>query len=178
MSSFGGREYAGLPALSASGRRPSGVPLRGGYDRGMAPGDWAFVTLSINPFGGLLFAVPFAVFERGYPAWLAVLAGTPLAYVQVLAVDLAWAQLVRIGAWNRLLERLRSPRVERLMASRGNFWLTVLLTPMLGPWLLMAFMRYAHVTQRRVALPIVLGILWSASALALACVLAPRLFDR
>jgi len=139
----------------------------------MAPGDWAFVTLAINPIGGLLVAIPFAVFELRYPGWLAVVAGTPLAYVQVLVVDLGWNQLVRIGAWNRLLERLRSPRVERLTSSRGNFWLTLLFTPMIGPWVVMAFMRYARVPQRRVALPMVLGIVVAASGLALLCDLAP-----
>ena len=141
----------------------------------MAPGDWAFVTLAINPVGGLLVAIPFAMFELRYPAWLAVLAGTPLAYVQVLAVDLGWSQLVRLGAWNRLLARMRSPRVERLTASRGNFWLTLLFTPMLGPWLVMAFMRYAQVPQRRVAIPMLLGILVASTGLALVCTFVPAL---
>ncbi len=144
----------------------------------MGPGDWAFVTLSMNPIGGLVVSIPFAVFELRYPGWLAVLAGTPLAYVPVLAVDLGWTQLVRIGAWNRLLQRMRSPHVERLTASRGSFWLTMLLTPVIGPWLLMAFMRYAQISQRRVALPIVLGILSSAAAIAIACAAVPWAFAR
>jgi hypothetical protein len=144
----------------------------------LGPGALAFVTLAINPIGGLLVAIPFAVFKLGYPAWLAVLAGTPLAYVQVLAVDLGWTQLTRIRGFYRFLDRRRSPRVERLTASRGNFWLTLIAAPLIGPWLVMAFMRYAQVPQRRVALPILLGILVSATGVGLACAFVPRLFAR
>ena len=75
-------------------------------------------------------------------------------------------------------ERRRSPRVERLVAARGGFWLTLVLAPLIGPWLVMAFMRYAQVPQRRVALPILLGILGSASFVALACVFFPKLLGR
>jgi hypothetical protein len=136
----------------------------------LSAGSFAFVTLAINPLGGLLVAIPFAVFKLGWPAWLAVVAGTPLAYVQVLAVDLGWSQLTRIGGFYRFLDRRRSPRIERLTASRGNFWLTLICAPMIGPWLVMAFMRYAQVPQRRVALPILLGIL------VIACTFLPMLF--
>jgi hypothetical protein len=142
------------------------------------PGDLAFVTLAINPVGGLLIAIPFAVFQLGYPAWLTVAAGVPLAYVQVIVIDLAWTQLARIPAWHRFLERRRNARVERLIAAPSRFWLTLLFAPLLGPWLVMAFMRYAQVPQRRVALPILLGLLVSAVGIALACVLVPRLFGR
>lgn len=141
----------------------------------MHPGDYAFVTLAVNPIGGLLVAIPFAVFKLGYPAWLAVIAGTPLAYVQVLAVDLGWTWLARIPGWHRFLERRRSPRVERLVAAGGRFWITLVLAPLLGPWLVMAFMRYAQVPQRKVALPILLGLSVIATAIGLACALAPGL---
>ena len=144
----------------------------------MHPGDWAFITLSINPIGGLLVSIPFAVFQLGYPAWLAALAGTPLAYVQVLAVDLGWTFLARIPAWHRFLERRRSPRVERLLSARGGFWLTFATAPLLGPWLVMAFMRYAQVPQRRVAAPILLGIGCGAAGVACVCAWAPRLIGR
>lgn len=144
----------------------------------MAPGDWAFVALAVNPVGGILVAIPFGVFELGYPPWLAALASIPLAYVQVLVIDLGWTALVRWGAWNRLLARLRSRRVERLMAAGGSFWTTLLFTPLLGPWVVMAFMRYAQVPQRRVAAPIVLGIAAAASATAILCLVAPTLLGR
>jgi len=144
----------------------------------MHPGDWAFITLSINPIGGLLVSIPFAVYQLGYPAWLAALAGTPLAYVQVLAVDLGWTLLGRIPGFHGFLERRRSPRVERLVASRGNFWLTFVMAPLIGPWLVMAFMRYAQVPQRRVAAPILLGLGCVAMGIAGVCVYAPRLIGR
>jgi hypothetical protein len=144
----------------------------------LGPGDYAFATLAANPFGGLVVAIPFAVFKLGYPAWLAAVAGIPLAYLQVIAVDLGWTQLSRIGAFRRFLDRRRSPRVERLIAARGGFWITFVCTPLLGPWVVMAFMRYAQVPQRRVAAPILLGLSGGALALALACALAPRLFTR
>ena len=139
----------------------------------MSAGAAAFVVLAVNPFGGLLLAIPFAVLTLGYTAALAVLAGIPLAYVQVLAVDLGWTLLARWPWWHRMLERRRSPRLERLIAARG-FWLTVLLAPLVGPWLVMAFMRYARVPQRQVAAPILLGLSWVAAAIGATCVLVPR----
>jgi hypothetical protein len=142
----------------------------------MLAGDLAFVVLAVNPIGGLLVAIPFAIFELHRPAWLATLAGLPLAYVQVVVVDVFWTQLSRIGWWRRFLEGRRSQRVERLVATRG-FWMTTLLTPLIGPWAVMAFMRYAQVPRRKVALPILLGIAWSASALAALCVAVPKLFQ-
>jgi hypothetical protein len=144
----------------------------------MRPGDYAFVTLAVNPIGGLLVAIPFAIFELHYPAGLAVLAGTPLAYVQVLAVDLGWTWLARIPAWHRFLERRRSARVERLLAGRGGFWITFALAPAIGPWLVMAFMRYAQVPQRRVAVPILLGIGCVAAGISVVCEVAPRVLGR
>jgi hypothetical protein len=149
-----------------------------GWGAVFTPGTWAFVTLAINPVGGLLVAIPFAILRLGYPPWLTVIAGAPLAYVQVLVVDLGWTYLARISAWHRFLERRRSPRVERLVAAGGRFWLTLVLAPLLGPWLVMAFMRYAQVPQRRVAAPILLGLLGVATGIALLCVFVPRLFDR
>ncbi len=143
----------------------------------MSSGDLAFVLLAANPFGGLLVAIPFAALKLGYPIWLSVCAGAPLAYLQVPAVDLAFGLLARAPAWTRMLERRRSPRVERLLASRGGFWITFLATPFLGPWLVMAFMRYAHVGQRRVALPILAALASTAAVLAIACALVPRAFS-
>ncbi len=125
-----------------------------------------FALLAANPFGGLLIAVPFGMLRLGFPPWLLVVAGAPLAYLQVAAVDLGWSLLTRLGWWRRLLERRRSERVERLMRSRGGFWVTFVSAPVLGPWLVMAFMRYAQVPQRRVALPILLSLFATAAVVA------------
>jgi hypothetical protein len=121
-----------------------------------------FAALAANPFGGLLIAVPFGLVKLGFPAWVTVLAGAPLAYLQVVVVDLGWSVFDRFPAWRRLLERKRSKRVERLLASRGGFWITFVAAPVIGPWLVMAFMRYANVPQRKVAAPILLSLIATA----------------
>jgi hypothetical protein len=141
----------------------------------MSPGDLSFAVLAINPIGGLAIAIPFAVFGLHHPAWLAWVVGLPLAYVQVLAVDLLWTQLVKLRGLSGFLERRRSPKVERLVASRGSFWLTMLLSPFIGPWLVMAFMRFAQVPHRKVALPLFLGLAWNSGAVAAACAWLPQL---
>jgi hypothetical protein len=138
--------------------------------------DWTYVAIAIEPFGGILVAIPLAVFALAYPLWLIVVTAPLLAYVQVLVVDLAWSGLLRWGWFGRLLERKRSPRVERLLASRGGFWLTFGLTPLVGPWVVMAFMRYAHVPQRRVAAPILLSLLAVTLATTAICLLVPEWF--
>jgi hypothetical protein len=136
----------------------------------------AYVILAANPFGGLLMAIPFAILKLHWPAWLVVATGVPLAYLQVIVVDVAWESFTRIGGWQRFVERRRSARVERLVASGGGFWITFLATPLLGPWLVMTFMRYAQVRQARVALPILLALLCSAIVLASLCAVVPQLF--
>jgi hypothetical protein len=141
-------------------------------------GDLSFVLLATNPIGGLLVAIPFAIFQLHYAVWLAALAGVPFAYVQVLVVDFGWDALIRIGWWKRLIERRRSPWIERLVASRGGFWITFLATPFIGPWLVMALMRYAQVRQRKVALPILLALTCTGGVIATACALVPRLFAK
>lgn len=143
----------------------------------MQPSDFAFLALAVNPVGGLLVAIPFAILKLHYSPWLAIAAGTPLAYVQVVVIDGGWSVLARWGAWRRFLERRRSPRIERLLASRGGFWITFLVTPFAGPWLVMAFMRYAQVRQRHVALPILAALACTAGVLAAACEVLPYLFE-
>jgi hypothetical protein len=138
--------------------------------------DLAFGLLAVNPIGGLLVAIPFAVLELHYPVWLAIAVGAPLAYVQVAVIDASWSLLARIPGWERFLKRRRSPRVSRLMASGGGFWITFFATPLVGPWLVMAFMRYAGVRQRRVALPILASLTCTAAAVAWVCAFAPRAF--
>jgi len=142
----------------------------------VTPSDFAFVTLAINPIGGLLLAIPFAILQLHYRPWLALAASVPLAYVQVIAVDLLWVALCRLPFWQRLLERRRSAQVERLLASKGGFWITFLGTPVLGPWLVMAFMRYANVPHRRVALPILLALTCTAIVLVGLCSWVPAWF--
>ncbi len=142
----------------------------------MSPGDIAFATLAANPFGGLLIAVPFAILKLHYPLWLSVVAGAPLAYLQVPAIDLAWNGLNRTRWWPALLEKRRSARIEKLLASKGGFWITYFASPIVSPWVVMAFMRYAHVPQRRVALPIVLALATTAAIVAALCRLVPALF--
>lgn len=140
----------------------------------MQGGDWAFVGLAINPLGGLWLAIPLAYFHLKYPAWLCVLAGVPLAYVQVAAVDLAWEFLDARPWWRPMIEKRRSARIERMLAGQGTFWGSFILAPLLGPWIIMAFMRYAQVPQRKVALPIVLGMCWIAVLITSLCVFLPE----
>jgi len=144
----------------------------------MSGGDVAFVLLAVNPLGGLLVAIPYGLFTLGYPVALVLALGVPLAYVQVAVVDGAWSALARWPRWERFIAARRSPRVERLAAGRGRFWGTMLVTPLVGPWLVMAIMRYAQVQQQRVAVPILLGLCWGASVITAACLLAPRLFGK
>jgi hypothetical protein len=137
----------------------------------------SFAVLAANPIGGLAIAIPYAVLTLHLPVWIAVAAGIPLAYVQVVVVDVLWNSLSRWPAWHRVIERRRhSPRVQRLIESRGGFWATMLLAPLVGPWLVMALMRYVRVPHRRVALPIALGLTWNAVAIALLSITVPRLF--
>ncbi len=135
----------------------------------MTNGVLAFVALAINPIGGLAVAIPFAVFKLHQPAWLAWLVGLPFAYVQVLVVDFFWERLIRWTWWRGFIERRRSPRVERLVHAKGSFWLTAVFSPFIGPWLVMAFMRYAQVPQRRVALPLLIGLMWTGGIVAIGC---------
>jgi hypothetical protein len=142
----------------------------------MTSGDFAFATLAANPIGGLLVAIPFGVLKQHYPLWRVVLTGVPLAYLQVFVVDLAWSVFIRAAWWQRFLDRRRSKTVERLIASKGGFWITFFACPVLGPWAVMAFMRYAQVPHRRVALPMALSLLCFAAALSALCIYAPRMF--
>jgi hypothetical protein len=139
-------------------------------------GELSFMLLAANPVGGLLVATPFAVLKLHHPVWLATLVGTPLAYLQVAVVDLTWSVLTRWPAWNRFVLARRSRRVERVVASGGAFWVTFLATPFVGPWLVMAFMRYAQVPQRRIAVPVLCALACTAFAIGWMCELVPRVF--
>jgi len=141
----------------------------------LGTGELWFALLSYNPFGGLLVSIPYAVFHLEYSAVTALVAGVPFAYLQVPTIDLFWNQFSRWERFRRFVEGKRSPRVEKMVQSKGAFWPIVLLSPVVGPWLVMAFMRYAHVPQRKVAAPLFLGLTWVGVLIALACAFLPQL---
>ena len=136
----------------------------------------AFALLAVNPIGGLLAAIPFGVLKLDYPPWATVVAGVPLSYLQVVIVDFGWNRLEQLAWWRRLIERSRGKWATRLVESRGSFWITYLATPFLGPWMVMALMRWAGVGQRVVALPIFLSLITSSVIIAGLCVFVPALF--
>lgn len=133
-----------------------------------------FVALAVNPFGGLLVAIPYAKLVLHVSPWLAAAVGLPLAYVQVVFVDVLWKTLSRNGWWRRLIERRRTPRLQRMAASRYMFWLVLAFASMLGPWLVMAVMRYANVPHRRIAVPMALSLAWNAAGIAFLSVYVPQ----
>jgi hypothetical protein len=140
---------------------------------------WAgFVALSINPFGGLLVAIPYAKGVLHLSPWIAAAVGWPLAYVQVVFVDVLFDTLRRIPWWERLIQRKRTPRLERMASSPSMFWMILAFGTFLGPWLVMAVMRYANVPHRRIALPMALGLAWNAAGIALVSVYAPHLLAK
>lgn len=141
----------------------------------MEPGHLYYALLSINPFGGMLIAIPFGMLYLKYPAWLLIATGVLLSYVQVLAVDLSWSLLERWPRWREIVEKRRSERLERLAASGGAFLPTAILAPIVGPWLVMAVMRYARVPQSRVAAPILTGLTGVAALITAASAYAPAL---
>ncbi len=142
------------------------------------PALWAaragFVLLSLNPFGGMMVSIPYAQAVLGASPWSAAAFGCPLSYVQVMVVDLLWSTLWQVEWWRRLLERKRTPRLERLAASPYAFWTILVGGAFMGPWLVMAVMRYANVPQRRIALPMLLNLAWNAAGIALVCTYAPQ----
>src|SRR5262245_58476402 len=111
----------------------------------MAWGHVLYVGLGISPVGGTLASIPFGLVQMKYPAWLVIVTSPVLGYVQVVAVDWLWDLLSSRQAFQQLLQRKRSQRVERLMHSGGSFWVTLLAVPLMSPWMVMAFMRYAQV---------------------------------
>lgn len=138
--------------------------------------DLSYFLIAAQPFGGILVSIPLGYFSLDYPLWFLFVSSPPLAYVQVVVVDLLWTQLERWPRLRAFLDRRRSPRVERLLASRGAFWPTFTLTPLVGPWVIMAFMRYARIPQRRIALPILLSLTTVTVAVLAACTLVPHWF--
>ncbi len=138
----------------------------------------AFALLAANPIGGLVVAIPFAVLKLDIAPWVTVATGVPLAYLQVLVIDLGWSRLERWQRWHRLLEKSRGKWADRLVQSRGAFWVTFVATPIIGPWLVMALMRWVGVPQRRVALPLVASMFTAACVIASLCAFVPSFFAK
>jgi hypothetical protein len=136
----------------------------------------AFALLAANPIGGLTVAIPVALLKLDFPAVPTVVTGVPLGYLQVLVVDACWSWLEKLSWWRRLIERSRGKWAERLVASRGAFWVTFAATPILGGWMVMALMRWAGVSQRRVAPAILSSLTVASSVIAALCVFVPALF--
>ena len=143
----------------------------------MSYGDWIYVGQSINPIAGLLVSIPWAILKLDYPLWLIILTGPLLAYVQVIAADVLWNQLKRLDYVQKLLEKKRSPRVEKLLQSKDAFLPVMLATPLVGGWVVMLVMRYAKVPQWRVATPILLALLILSIVLGVLCKTVPHLFS-
>lgn len=140
--------------------------------------DVGYLIIAIQPFGGILIAIPLGFFKLGYPVVYLLISAPLLAYLQVVIIDLFWSALERWPWFKRQLQRSRSARVERLMKAKGAFWPTFLATPLVGPWVVMAFMRYAQVPQRRVALPILLSLSLVTVLTTAACLFIPEWFSR
>ena len=135
----------------------------------------AFVVVAINPFGGLFLAVPLAIFELQWSPALAVAIAVPLSYVQVLAVDLGWDSLQRWEGLMRFVEKKRSDRLESALRARwAPVWIT-LMSPWIGPWLVMAVMRFGKMPRGRAFLPLFLGLAWVGTLTGVVCVYAPDL---
>ncbi len=141
-------------------------------------GHLSFALLAANPVGGLLVAIPFAVLKLDYAPWVTVAVGVPLAYIQVVVIDLGWNQLERFGWWRRLLEKSRGKWADKLVASRGAFWVTFAATPVLGPWLVMALMRWVGVPQRRIAVALVTSMITAATVIATLSAFVPSVFAK
>lgn len=141
-------------------------------------GHLSFALLAANPVGGLLVAIPFAVLKLDYAPWVTVAVGVPLAYIQVVVIDLGWNQLERLGWWRRILEKSRGKWADKLVASRGAFWVTFAATPVLGPWLVMALMRWVGVPQRQIAVALVSSMITAATVIATLSAFVPSVFAK
>ncbi|MBI2569011.1 MAG: hypothetical protein HYV63_18490 [Candidatus Schekmanbacteria bacterium] len=135
----------------------------------------AFLFAGLNPLGGMFIAIPLAIYTLHYPAWLAVVLAVPLAYAQVVFVDLGWSRLSRWSWFVRYVESRRSPALERRLCSRwSRLWIAIV-GPWMGPWLVMAICRYARLRQREIAPALLAGITYMAVLTALVSWYAPNL---
>ena len=137
----------------------------------------SFALLAASPIPGLLAAIPLGVLVLGYPPWAVALACVPLSYAQVAVVDRAWDGLERWAVVRRALVRARTPRTRAWLDGGATFWPTVLVTGLLGPWVVMALVRAAGGRQARVAAPVVVAIALVSFSVSAACAVAPEWFS-
>ncbi|HLT32114.1 MAG TPA: hypothetical protein VK013_18890 [Myxococcaceae bacterium] len=138
-----------------------------------------FLLTALSPIGGMTAAVPLAILGFGFHGWSAAAVGVLAAWSQALVVDLGWRLLERRAWWQRWLERRRSGWAARkLSVGHRLFWPVLLLTPLIGSWVVMALVRLIGVPQRRIALPMVLGLSLLGVVLVLLCEHAPQLMMR
>jgi hypothetical protein len=134
-----------------------------------------FALQSVNPIAGILASIPVAILSfKWHPLVVAGFA-VPLCYTQVIAVDFFWNRLIAWKKFADFLEKKRNPQIEKLGASKGAFVSTAIISPLIGPWVVMGFMKYAGVPQRKVGLPILIGITWMTTLITALSALAPHL---
>lgn len=139
----------------------------------------AFLLTAFSPIGGMTAAVPLAILAFGFHGWSAAAVGVVAAWTQALVVDVAWRSLERRGWWQRWIARQRAGWAgRRLRFADRLFWPVLLLTPLIGSWVVMALVRLMGVPQRRIALPMVLSLSLLGVALVLLCEHAPQLMMR
>lgn len=138
-----------------------------------------FLLTALSPIGGMTAAVPLAILGFGFHGWSAAAVGVAAAWSQALVVDLAWRLLERRAWWQQWLERRRSSwAARRLRVDDRLFWSVLLLTPLVGSWVVMALVRLVGVPPRRIVLPMVLGLSLLAVVLVLLCEHVPQLMMR
>lgn len=133
-----------------------------------------FVLVGLNPFGGLFLAIPIALFKLQYPAAVALFAAVALAFVQVLVVDFFWQ---RLAGWERFMAFVQTKRSERLEGYLDSRWAPLwiaLVSPWVGPWLIMALSRFAQKKLTTVGLPLLAGLLYVGVITTGLCLFAPQ----
>jgi hypothetical protein len=142
---------------------------------------WSYVVLfvlaCINPFGGMFVSMPIALYKLEWPPWFACALGIPLAYVQVVVVDVLWERLMAWPWWVRLIEKRKSEKLTDLLARDNAKIYLAIFGVWAGPWLVMAVARFAGHTRGRVALPLLFGITYVTIGVAAVYKLAPQLLD-
>ena len=116
-----------------------------------------------------------AIFKMQWPPWLAVVLSVPLAYAQVIVVDVLWERLIAWPWFREMIEKRRSEKLTNLLArDDAKVWLAIA-GPWAGPWFVTAVARFAGHSVGRVALPLLFGLTYIAIGTAAVCKLAPEL---